>query len=272
MSHAKIIADSMSEDGIRLTTIQVKFHRYILAEMNTHRVFSRNYSSSRAIPVAKLIEQVRHNPAMPVHWGKNQPGMQANEELDAYNTGLAKCVWSSAAKAAVGHAESLFHFGVHKQLVNRILEPYLWVEGIISSTEWDNFFGLRCHPDAQPEIQLIATLMRDALENSTPTLLRHGDWHLPYIRDEEKTKYSIETLRKMSAARCCRVSYLKHDGQNPNPDEDIALCDRLTSSVPIHASPFEHVATPVSKGSCFTGNFVGWRQFRQFLEMNHASI
>lgn len=264
MISVKVIADSMSPEGERLSTLQVKFHRYILPEFNTHRVFSRNFSSSRAIPTKKLLEQVRLNPAIPLHFGKNQPGMQAFEELDGLEREAAERTWKEAAREAASFAAVLSDIGLHKQQVNRIIEPFLYVEGIVSSTEWDNFFGLRAHPDAQPEIQDLAYKMIEALEESDPVELEYGQWHLPYVSEEEKYSMPLDILRRVSSARCCRVSYLKHDGSSPSVEEDINLCNRLMSSKPIHASPFEHVATPIASGS--SGNFTGWLQYRKMVE------
>ena len=241
MIEAKVIEDSISEENKRITTMQVKFHRFILPEFNTHRVFSRNFSSSRAIPTNKLIEQIRNDPAMPVHWGKNQAGMQASEALDLENTKVAVREWRIAAHMACDTAENLAKLGSHKQNVNRLIEPYLFANGIVTSTEWDNFFELRAHEDAQPEIYELAIKMREAMQASTPKALKAGEWHLPYISEDElndnffKIPANKYVLQKVAAARCCRVSYLKHDGTVPNINDDLALFQRLAGSVPLHA-------------------------------------
>lgn len=278
MIEAKVIEDSVSETGKRITTLQVKFHRFILPEFNTHRVFSRNFSSSRAIPTKKLIEQVKNDPAMPVHWGKNQPGMQANEELDPLTIRSANGLWLEGAKQAASIAELLSQIGAHKQLVNRTIEPYLWANGIVTSTEWDNWFELRAHEDAQPEIHELALAMRNAIMSSTPRLLNLGEWHLPYISEEErndsffKIPANHNMLKKISAARCCRVSYLKHDGTVPDVNDDLALFSRLAGAVPLHASPLEHQASPDSISNSIWdnkelhGNFQGWIQYRKVWE------
>ena len=274
MIEAKIIADSISESGKRITTLQVKFHRFILPEFNTHRVFSRNFSSSRAIPTAKLLEQVRNDPALPVHWGKNQAGMQANEQLDDMTREAVKAQWINAAQHAAHYAESMSLLGTHKQIVNRVIEPWLWAHGVMTATEFDNWDELRAHPDAQPEIHELAERMIEARKASTPRLLKAGEWHLPYITDQERNDsfYQIEAnknsnmLAKISAARCCRVSYLKHDGTSPNVDEDLFLFQRLAGSVPLHASPLEHQATPLSDAFAPSGNFLGWTQYRKLWE------
>ena len=275
MIEAKIIADSISESGKRITTMQIKFHRFILPEFNTHRVFSRNFSSSRAIPTKKLLEQVRNDPATPVHWGANQAGMQAEHELEGDALKNAKFAWKRAAESAAMMAETMAEVGAHKQIVNRIIEPYIWANGIVTSTEWDNWDLLRAHPDAQPEIHELALRMQEARANSTPRILQAGEWHLPYITEEERNDpfYEIEAnklsnmLAKISAARCCRVSYLKHDGTAANVDEDLALFMRLAGAEPLHASPLEHQATPSSYNEKHLwGNLHGWTQYRKVWE------
>ena len=180
---AKVIADSIA-NGIRLTTMELKFHRFILPEFNTHRMFSRNASSSRAIPVEKMLKQVEENPAMPIHWGKNQPGMQANKECNN-KVNLKVCageylntreeVWNNAAFWARNHAKALSDAGYHKQVVNRLLEPFQYIKVIVTATEYTNFFNLRLHPDAQPEMKQLAVVMQAAMNGSTPTKLEHGE-------------------------------------------------------------------------------------------------
>lgn len=277
MIEVKVIADSIGPHRKRISTLQVKFHRFILPEFNTHRVFSRNFSSSRAIPTAKLIEQVRTNPALPVHWGQNQPGMQAQIELDERTKATAQREWRIAANMAADSAEILAGMGAHKQIVNRVLEPYLWVTGIVTSTEWDNWDQLRRHEDAQPEIYELACRINEARESSTPEFLNYNEWHLPYISIDEKNNsfFKLEAnrymLQKISAARCCRVSYLKHDGSVPNIDDDLALFQRLAGAVPLHASPLEHQATPSSLSSVDKqGNFRGWDQYRKIWELSFS--
>ena len=278
MIEAKVIADSISEDRRRITTLQVKFHRFILSEFNTHRVFSRNFSSSRAIPTAKLLEQVRNDPAMPVFWGVNQAGMQAVKELTGLERTDATTFWKSAAEDAAFRSEWLSKLGVHKQVTNRLIEPFVWVHGVVTSTEWDNFFQLRCHPDAQPEMQALAYAMRDAMMDSIPKILKRGEWHLPYITDNDiiavgaidvgrshKNGLSSYALAQVSAARCCRVSYQKHDGTNPSVAEDLTLFEKLAGQVPIHASPLEHQAMAAYFDSK-SNNFIGWFQFRHLWE------
>lgn len=272
---AKVIEDSVARGGKRITTLQLVYPRFIHAEFMTHRVFSRNASSSRAIPVAKMLEQVRTNPAMPIHWGKNQPGMQAREELAGRERELAIAHWRNAAQCAADVAEEMSKRGAHKQVVNRILEPYQFIHVVVTSTEWDNFLELRNHEDAQPEIWALAAKMQEQLCLSQPATRsreRHAtsSWHLPYVSQDERSAlpYSPDLLAQLSAARCARVSYLTHDGKEPNQASDKQLFLRLVGSRPLHASPTEHQAYPLPLPTQQSKNFRGWRQHRELIELN----
>jgi thymidylate synthase ThyX len=249
---ARIESDSINEYGDRLTTFVVTYPRFIHSEMMTHRMFSRNSSSSRAIPTAKLIAQIESDPVYPIWWGKNQPGMQADQEIA--DMASARRIWEGARDAAVAHARQLDALGMHKQLVNRVLEPYSWITVIISATDYSNFFKLRCNSEAQPEMQWIAGMMRDAYYGATPILITDG-WHLPFVREAEKE--NLETALHLSVARCARVSLLTHDGKH-DPSKDLNLAKRLQESG--HWSPFEHQATPTLRD--YAGNFTGWKQNR----------
>jgi len=266
MIYAKVIADSISTSNKRITTLELQYPRFIHGEVMTHRVFSRNAMSSRAIPVAKMIEQVRNNPAMPIHWGANQPGMQASAEVQ--HALAAQDLWRQAARVAAQFAESMADIGLHKQVANRILEPFQWMRTLVTATEWDNFFELRCHPDAQPEFQALAVKIRDAMAEHRPvsrpgrTFADHEHWHLPYVLDTERETLRLDVLLKLSTARCARVSYLTHDGENPDIAKDIALYERLVGSTPIHASPAEHQAKELNDATRASRNFVGWHQHR----------
>ena len=262
MIEAKVILDSVSPAGKRITTLQLKYPRWVHGEFLTHRAFSRNSMSSRAVPVAKMIEQVRHDPAMPMHWGKNRPGMQAAEELTGDDLGSAKYEWRNAARNAAESAEEMHWLGAHKQIVNRLLEPFQWMHTVCTATEWDNFFALRCHPDAQPEMQVLAWAMREAMDASTPWPTEH---HFPYVRGEDGVM-SMWRRAMISAARCARVSYLKHDGTAPSIGDDLALFERLAGGAPIHASPLEHQGFATARPSTRSRNFVGWWQFREMFE------
>jgi thymidylate synthase ThyX len=265
---AKVIEDSVGPNGVRITTLQLCYPRFIHAEFMTHRVFSRNASSSRAIPVAKMLEMVRNEPAMPIHWGKNQPGMQANERLIGEQLEDANCLWLLAATNAARVAESMNALGLHKQVANRILEPFQHIHVIVTATEWENFFALRDHRDAQPEIRELAIQMKLAFAGSTPSRLKVDQWHLPYVTRKERLTCAVSDMLKCSAARCARVSYLTHDGLPPNIEKDVALYERLVGGEPIHASPIEHQAMAGFFGSAnlWSGNFKGWIQHRKMIE------
>lgn len=275
---AKIIADSVNPwTGDRLTTMQLRYPRFIHAEVMTHRVFSRNASSSRAVPVALLIEEARTNPAMPVRFGANRPGMQdkgGNHDgvLDVYTFHGFKSMdaeeaWRFAAVQAANLAESFAEAGYHKQVVNRILEPYTRINAVVSATEWTNFFALRRHEDADPTMRALADAMWEAMLGSTPRTLFMGEWHLPYVSDEERRQYDETACLMMSTARCARVSYNKHDGTSPSYEDDRKLYDRLVTAELIHASPLEHQGYPDPAGvqEHLWGNFHGFVQHRKLL-------
>ena len=262
---AKIILDSISPDGVRLTTMVLTYPRMIHAEVMTYRVFSRNASSSRAIPVERMISQVETDPAMPVWWGKTQKGMAAREELSGAEKAIVQERWLFARDQAVESAGVMLRAGCHRQLVNRILEPWMFITVIVSATDWTNFFAQRIHPDAQPEIRRIAELAREQYLASTPLAVRVGEWHTPFIQPDEVDGLTVEERKRVSVARCARVSYLTPDGVR-NVEADLRLFERLRSANPPHASCFEHVATPVEPHSLdrpkVLGCFRGWRQLR----------
>lgn len=241
--------------------IEVKgpYHNFVANGFVVHN--SRNSASSRAIPTNRMIERVLTDPAMPVEWGLNKPGMSASEALTPEQALEAKEDWLRARDRAVESVRSLQHLNVHKQVINRILEPFMWHTVIVTATEWANFYSLRCAPNAQPEIQVAAKLMRAAMDESIPQKVGVGHWHLPLVQDDER-QLPIEDLKKVSAARCARVSYLTHDGKR-DIAKDIELCERLRGDR--HLSPFEHVATP-SDDADFHANFRGWIQMRKAIE------
>lgn len=265
--NATVVLDSVSSSGARLTTIEVTLHRFVLAELNTHRVMSRNSASSRAIPTAKQVRRLVDDPALPVEFGTNQRGMQAGDALAGDDHDAALATWLEARDDAVRAAERLFELGVHKQVVNRILEPFMWHTVIVSATDWDGFWLQRCSPLAQPEIRVAAEAMRDAYLGSTPMPVADGEWHTPYVREDE-ADLDVEQRKRVSAARCARVSYLTHDGQR-DLAADEQLYDRLVTADPPHWSPLEHVATP-SDGEV-VGNYRGWRQLRHGVEADRWS-
>lgn len=295
MIEVKIIKDSYNpEMESRVTTFELVYPRFIHGELMTHRMFSRNAASSRAIPIDKVIELLKTNPAMPVHWGKNQSGMQANTEIEDIEG--AKQLWLSARDSAIIHAVVMRDMGLHKQIVNRILEPFQLIKTIVTATEFNNWFWLRDHADAQPEIKELAAKMFDAYTFNIPQDLYEGEWHVPYVRtvrardndrfyyiDENDRHLTAKEARMISASCCAQVSYRKNDG---SLEKASVVFDRLINSVPVHASPVEHIATPITnlmkwswfenegithldkKGKLWSGNFMGWIQFRQLIPNN----
>lgn len=278
MISAKIIADSVNPIGIRITTFVLTYPRFIHSEFMTHRMISRNASSSRAIPVKKQIQMVIDNPVIPLAFTKNQKGMQGGEALGGEAHDDAVKTWIEARNQAVVYAKKLADLEVHKQYANRVLEPFSHITVVATATDWDNFFALRCHPMAQPEIHALADYMYAAREVSTPEPLKYGRWHLPFIDEqamqEVKDLYNIECLQdsdeamlltiRRSVARCARVSYLNHDGTSSSIEEDNELYKRLLGGTPIHASPAEHQAMSLDSGRK-VGNFSGWMQYRKSL-------
>lgn len=294
---AKVIADSVCPQGVRMTTMEIEYPRFILAELNTHRMLSKNSASSRAIPVKAMHEFIRANPATPVSWGKNQPGMKANEDVGSAVATEAEQVWNRAKDDALHWADALAHkLAIHKQIANRITEPWMTMKTVISGTEWKNFFYLRNHPDAQPEIRALAEAMTVAYTTHLPVPLKPGQWHLPYITiaeyiptgelqyfDDNFNRISLEDARVISASCCAQVSYRKQDDSF---DKALKIYTQLIESEPAHASPVEHQATPMDiKSMCrfepetwqpgvshvsansdlWSGNLRGWIQFRKLI-------
>lgn len=282
MFRADIIADSYHDQTpdkqkVRLTTFRLTYPRFTHAELMTHRVFSRNSSSSRAIPLKKMIRDILTNPVSPVWWGQNQKGMQAKVELKGFRKWAAKQVWFKARYAAIAAALMAEKIGLHKQIANRLLEPWMWITVVVTSVDYDNWFALRDHPDAQPEIAYLARLMRAEYDKSTPQRLDVGEYHLPFVTIEEKLQYrgkDYGDLIALSVARCARTSYNIHENGKARAstfDEDLNLFERLVVSKPLHASPAEHQAMPDVYGKDgwenphLHGNLPGWMQYRKFL-------
>jgi len=285
MIEAKIVADSIV-NGKRIITYVLTYPRFIHSEFMTHRMISRNASSSRAIPVKKQIQMVMDNPAIPLAFTKNQKGMQGGEILDDKAHELAVSTWLNARDAAARLASDLADLEVHKQYANRLLEPFAHITVVATATDWENFFALRIHPAAQPEIHALAKAMYNAREKSVARILKPGMWHLPFVdetaMDEIKERFQIDCLQeseaaidlaiRRSVARCARVSYLNHDGSSTTIAQDLELYERLLGNVPIHASPAEHQAKarPWYLSWMRSGNFKGWVQYRKTLK--HENI
>lgn len=263
---AKIVLDSINgTTSDRLTTFVICIPKWLLAELNTHRSLSKNAASSRAIPAKKVRSSVLQNPFIPIHFGRSGKGMQSHGELSQTKTWLVRQAWLAARYPAI-----FFHWlmgdilGLTKQLVNRILEPWMWANVQITATEWKNFYALRCHKDAQPEFQYVAKLMRRLHEESKPQVLEPGEWHLPWVNTEEKKLLSLDQLKQISAARSARISYQLPEGGISSLERDFKLCNQLKEP-PLHASPFEHSAKALDS-SLRMGNFIGWMQQRKEFE------
>jgi len=211
------------------------------------------------------------DPAVPLHIGRNQPGMQAHEQVEPTARNAAVGLWRAALHASVKSSQSLVDdCGVAKQVGNRLTEPFQHMDVVLSATDFDNFFALRCHPDAEPHFRVLAWRMADAYyAGSTPTQRALEEWHLPYITAEERASLPLATLKACSAARCARVSYKLHDGENASVEKDLELHQRLLSGLatgtgdPGHMSPLEHQATPMAHPLTRSGPFLGWKQYRK---------
>jgi hypothetical protein len=295
---AKVIASSTNDNGTKITTFELEYPRFIHSELMTHRMFSRNSASSRAIPIEKMLSTIESNPAEPVHWGKNQAGMQAKEELDDLYKRCARTTWQTAMEASVRCSKALHDYGVHKQVANRITEPFQHMKVVMTSTELNNWFWLRDHQDAQPEIKELASKMQKALNNTVAFKLKPGEWHIPYVKTERiggKVVYidtntdlemTTEDALKVSASCCAQVSYRKSDTSVSKARD---IYSKLIESEPCHASPVEHQAmcfdrTPIilratstwpegithvdRQGNLWSGNFRDFVQHRQLIQNN----
>lgn len=277
--NATIIADSKNEFGQRITSWVLTYPRMIHAEMMTHRVFSRNAASSRAIPFKKMVQKVQEDPFVPIAWQKDHSGMQGEEYLTGrdefdipapegirmIDSGAseklpgpqaAEHLWLRARDYAVEQATFLNETtGVTKQLCNRLLEPFLWYTAIFTGTEWENFFALRAHKAAEIHIADLAEKMLKEYNRSEAAQLKAGEWHIPFgdrfdiDRLNNMMQFApsgtIENMMvKIATARCARVSYENFDGKD-DYEADIKLHDRLASMG--HWSPFEHCARAMTQ-------------------------
>ena len=289
----KIIEDSVSPAGKRLTTITATYPRFIHSEIMTHRDRARNAASSRAIPWPKMSEMVSEYPVVPVKWGMEQSGMQTGDEIPEKFLLLAEQIWLRARDSALMYADMLANIGqtyhdqklpgwdhltdserllkVHKSLPNRIVEPWMWITVVMTATEWKNFFRLRCHPDAEIHFQKIACMIRDAMAESEPVVRA---LHLPFVQPDERVGVDecgsklpdspVDRLCRISTARCARVSYLTHEGKR-DQDKDLELFDRLCQGSGFgHWSPHEHVAFADNNPRLVSGPLRGWEQYRKY--------
>ena len=304
---AKVVCDSISEQGIRLTTFEIEYPRFIHGEFMTHRALSKNSSSSRAIPIQKMLDQIESNMAIPIYWGKNKSGMQAVEEVSKFDEAKSVLNWERSFNYTKERVLDMVDIGLHKQVPNRLTEPFQMMKVVVTGTDWDNFFNLRIHPDAQPEICMLAYKIYKAMEESYPVKLKAGDWHLPYVgfeywgddpkyfitkvsNDDDQSygmKYeeylSLEDAIKISASCCAQVSYRNTDMSLEKAGK---IFNMLIKSDVLHASCFEHLATPIrsqegvingwdfgithrnKSGQLFSGNLRGWISYRQQLQDN----
>lgn len=295
---AKVVLDSISPEGVRLITMELRYPRFIHSEFMTHRVFSRNASSSRAVPVEKLIEEAETDPAMPERWGIHNKGMQDGGEMSPFGEKTAKSDWLSGRDDAVANAKRMLSRPERaaKQIINRILEPYTHISVVVSSTYWANFDALRLDEAADPTMRALAMSVVKARDESKPLIRDYTDWHLPYTSNddiepalkyglavaadvgiktvEQLDQYVIDLMCRISAARCARVSYLTHDNRRPSIEDDLKTFNMLMAAHPMHASPTEHQAKPDRirhlSGQSLSwenphqhGNFIGWRQYRK---------
>lgn len=306
MFKAKVVLDSINPCGNRITTMELTYPRFIHAEIMTHRDRARNAASSRAIPWERIIECKDHTgtqyklstkcmkgmiltePVVPLYWGVEQKGMQSGADLVGEEAERANRIWLEARDNAVASADKLAKLGIHKSLCNRLTEPFMWITVVMTATRWKNFFRLRNHKDAEKHFQLIARMTQEAIEGSKPQELSAGQWHTPYITEEDhyliaeyitdwnqahddEPVYSTDIYCKVSAARSARVSYLTHDGKR-DIQADLDLFAKLIerNDDVIHASPLEHVAASMSK-PVPSGCFIGWHQLRKDFALEDVS-
>ena len=268
---AECIAASTYGGRNNIYTLVTRSPKYIDAELRTHRMLSQNSSSSRAIPLKRMIEQVEQDPFVPSDWRLNQKGMQGYDVIEDDET-ICKLrqAWIEAMQAAVFYAKEIDF--VHKQHVNRLLEPFAWQWKVITATEWRHFFDLRLAENAQPEIQILAHQMCAAIRDAAPRYIDDG-WHMPFVGQDEIERYSVDENLMVSAARCARISYANHGTGRVDRDADIKLANSLIREG--HMTPFEHQARRLDVGQeshatrddgLWSGNFRGWLQHRKTIE------
>lgn len=290
MFKATVVADSVGQHGIRIISVAATYPRFIHAELMTHRAFARNAASSRAIPFVKYdkngalvpnctFAMLQDNPVIPKFLGSEIKGMQAGDELDDGDRAKAIAIIQDLLRESLKACARLHGLSLHKSIINRYLEPWSWITTLITATEWNNFFRLRCHPDAERHFALIASMIRDAIRESKPVQKKEGEWHLPYFELPdviEAARRGLHVLepdwkQKVSAARCARLSYLTQDGER-DIGKDVQLANRLINREDnvIHASPLEHPAMHSTMDEQ-SGPFVGWKQYRKAFANENAS-
>lgn len=301
--YAEVVKHSVTESGKEIITFSLKYGLIVHAELLRHKLLNHSVKSNRAIPCKTIRREVLDDPYVPIHFGSNQPGMVA--KLPHPYQRLVRSVWRAARYPAVGVNWLMDKLGVHKEVCNRLLNSWQWVRQTLTATEFDNFYNLRIHQDAQKDIYVLAKSMYEAKKESSPEVLRAGEWHVPYVDtkrvygiweyyDNDGTQLSTEDAMKCSAARCARSSYDNHDGGKSNLQTDSKLYNTLIESEPVHASPCEHIGSPMITGpilfteveteangvwekgvthldrygNFWSGNLKNWIQYRQLLSNN----
>lgn len=299
-TEVKVLAASQNVyTGKKIVTFELDYPRFIHSEILTHRQFSRNAQSSRAVPINKTLE-ANASFVKPLVWGKNKAGMSSTEVLQGVELESAKELWDCAARNAFAFSKALGEVNLHKQHVNRITEPFSRIKVILTATEFDNFFWLRQDKDAaQPEIVELANKMKEAYDNTTCTALRNWQWHLPYVTtqtgetsqryfDSNGDELSLKNALKVSASCAAQVSYRKLDDSK---QKALEIYDRLFAGPKPHLSPVEHQAmcfdpqdksalsefdgfiaiglTHVDRNNKFwSGNFMDFIQHRQVIQQS----
>jgi len=242
--------------------MELTMPKWLVAQLNTHRCFSRNSASSRAIPLRKMREQVLDNPYIPSAFPANQKGMEGGEPLTGIEARIATEAWEMSLRDAAFQHEVLEKLGVHKEVANRLLEPFMWTKVVLTGTDWGNFFALRLPgAGAQHEMGKLAVAMKEAMVASDPKRLHPGQWHLPYAETSNDVLFDSDAMAR-SVARCARVSYMNH-GKDTTIEQDHGLVERLRESG--HWSPFEHQAKAMDC-EARSRNFRGWHQYRQMID------
>lgn len=308
---ARVVLDSVGPNDIRLISVEATYPRFIHAEIMTHRDRNRNAASSRAIPWKRkkkdsdelvhncMYQMVISDPVIPMFLGAEQKGMQSGDELASPAREDAIASILRMRDFCLKECDYLSSLGLHKSIVNRYVEPWMWITVLMTSTNWKNFFRLRYHPAAEKHFQHIAAMIKEQIDRSVPRELNDGQWHLPYVTkmDDDKSywcgkegieilqavhenrievpdyvkesyelkhNFAIDVLKRVSAGRSARLSYLTHDGVR-DWSEDMKLCKQLierTDDV-LHATPLENVARASADKNLRSGPFRGWFQFRK---------
>ncbi len=296
----RVIADSIATtSGTRMLTLEIEYMRFFHSEFMTHRMLSKNAASSRAIPVKSVHENIRHNTARPIHYGRNKSGMSADVEVDHLTKESLIQLWDASRDSALAFATVMSQMGAHKQIANRLTEPYQFMKTVVSGTEWANIKWLRHHEDAQPEFFELMDTIICAVDQSSPQELYPGEWHVPYVSTHRNPNGALEYIDatgnhltphqaiQVSASCCAQTSYRKNDDSLEKAEE---VFNKLIRSQPVHASPVEHQATPMKDSyvlggaqyypetweqgvthmdrnrKLWSGNLRGWIQHRKLIE------